>query len=273
MRDRFRAAGLDTPELDARLLAQLAFGIDAMTLVRREREVAPAEAVERLEGFVARRLAGEPVSRIVGKREFWGLDFVLGPETLDPRPATEKLVEEAVGFLEGRAGRRFVDLGTGSGAIAIAIVASVAGAEAIGTDLSPSALEIARLNAVANGVSARIDFRRGSWWEAVPENAVFDLIVSNPPYIAHEAIDGLAPEVRLFDPMAALDGGRDGLEAYRAIVAQAVRHLRPDGLMLFEIGYNQGEAVQRMVLRAGFARVEVIKDLEGLDRVVAASHS
>jgi release factor glutamine methyltransferase len=143
----------------------------------------------------------------------------------------------------------------------------------IATDVSTAAIEAARINAARHGVTERIEFRQGSWWQAVPHTEMFDLIVSNPPYIATAQIDELPKDVRLYDPRAALDGGWDGLEAYRAIASQAARRLLRGGQILLEVGYNQGEVIQKMFLRAGFAAAEVIKDLNGLDRVVRASHS
>jgi release factor glutamine methyltransferase len=273
VRDRFRAQGMDTPELDARLLAQAAFGLDAMGLVRREREPATPEQLVGLDRFALRRLAGEPISRIVGEQEFWGLKFVLSEATLVPRPETEQLVEEALARLAGLRAPRIVDLGTGSGAIIVSILEALPRAHGLATDISEAALATARQNAERHGVAGRLDFRQGHWWQAVPHTELFDLIVSNPPYIATAAIADLAPEVRVFDPKAALDGGWDGLEAYRAIASQAARRLVPKGHMLLEIGYNQAEAVSRVFRRAGFGRVEILKDLAGLDRVVSASHS
>lgn len=273
VRDRFRAQGMDTPELDARLLAQAAFGLDAMGLVRREREPATPEQLVGLDRFALRRLAGEPISRIVGEQEFWGLKFALSQATLVPRPETEQLVEEALARLAGLRAPRIVDLGTGSGAIIVSILEALPRAHGLATDISEAALATARQNAERHGVAGRLDFRQGHWWQAVPHTELFDLIVSNPPYIATAAIADLAPEVRVFDPKAALDGGWDGLEAYRAIASQAARRLVPKGHMLLEIGYNQAEAVSRVFRRAGFGRVEILKDLAGLDRVVSASHS
>lgn len=273
VRDRFRAASLDTPELDARLLAQQAFGIDAMGLIRRERETAPAEWVEALDALAERRLAGEPVSRIIGEREFWGLKFQLNGATLDPRPETEMLVAEAIRWIEHHPAPYIVDLGTGTGAIAISILDAIPAARGIATDLAAEALTAARHNAERHQVAGRLSFRQGPWWQAVPHTELFDLILSNPPYIASGVIPTLQPEVRLFDPELALDGGFDGLEPYRAIAAQAVRRLKPGGAVVLEIGANQGDPVARIMARAGFSRVEVQKDLAGLDRVVLASHS
>jgi release factor glutamine methyltransferase len=273
VRDRFRAAGIDTPELDARLLAQRAFGLDAMALVRKERDAAPEGQLTLLDQFAQRRLASEPISRIIGRREFWGLDFELSEATLDPRPETEMLVTEAAAFLELKPGSRFIDMGTGSGAIAISILTAVPKARGFATDLSQEALDVAARNAGRHDVAARLQFRQGAWWSAVSHSELFDLIVSNPPYIATDAILDLAPEVRVFDPKLALDGGWDGLEAYRAIAAQAARRLKPGGMLLLEIGSNQGEILPKMLARAGFQHVEVLKDLAGLDRVAVASHS
>lgn len=272
MRDRFREAGLATPELDARLLAQAAFDIDAMALIRRERDLLPEEWRVALERFAQRRLAGEPVSRIIGRREFWGLDFELNSATLDPRPETEMLVADLVAFGQSRPELHFIDLGTGSGAIAIAALAALPRATGYAVDISAEALDMARLNARRHGVEDRLTLLQGSWWQAVPPELTFDVIVSNPPYIASASILGLAPEVRVFDPQAALDGGFDGLDAYRQIAAQAARRLRPGGIFLLEIGATQGEIVAKMVNRAGFSKVEVLRDLAGLDRVVAATN-
>ena len=273
MRDRFRAASIDTPELDARLIAQHVFKLDAMALVRREREpISPMWAAD-LEAAALRRLSGEPVSRILGEREFWGMRFGLNEATLDPRPETELLVGDAIAFAQTKRSPRIVDLGTGSGAIAIAILGAVPSAKAVATDISEAALAAAKMNADRHHVTDRISFHLGPWWQAVPHAEMFDLIVSNPPYIASDQIATLQPEVRLFDPKLALDGGWDGLEPYRAIAAGAARRLNPGGLILLEIGATQAETVSRIMARVGFGRIEVQKDLAGLDRLVLASHS
>lgn len=273
VRDRFRAAGIDTAELDARLLAQHVLGTDSMGLVRREREPIAGDGAARLEALAQRRLVGEPISRIVGEKEFWSLRLTVNEATLVPRPDTETLVGEAIGFLETRKGQRFLDLGTGSGAIAVAIAVGLSRATGIATDISTAAIEAAKINAERHGVARRLEFRQGSWWQAVPHTELFDLIVTNPPYIATARIEELPPEVRFYDPRPALDGGWDGLEAYRAIASQAARRLLRGGVVMLEVGFNQGDVVQKMFLRAGFAAAEIIKDLNGLDRVVVASHS
>jgi release factor glutamine methyltransferase len=273
VRDRFRAAGLDTPELDARLIAQHVFGLDAMALVRRERESISGEWATELERAALRRLAGEPVSRIIGEREFWGLKFTLNEATLDPRPETEQLVAEVLALAEHKPSPRFLDLGTGTGAIAISILSALPKARAIATDIAEEALAAARRNAERHGVAGRLELRQGAWWQAVPHTELFDLIISNPPYIASEQIGTLQPEVRLFDPKLALDGGWDGLEAYRAIATQAARRLNPGGVVLLEIGATQADTVSRIFGRAGFSRIEVQEDMAGLDRLVLASHS
>jgi release factor glutamine methyltransferase len=244
-----------------------------MSLVRREREPISAQWATELERAALRRLAGEPVSRIIGEREFWGLKFGLNSSTLDPRPETEMLVAAAIALAERRTASAVIDLGTGSGAIAIALAVALPQTHLTATDVSSEALSQAKANAKRNRVDTRIEFRQGNWWQAVPHAELFDVIVSNPPYVSSEDLGTLQPEVRLFDPQDALDGGFDGLEAYRAIASQAVRRLNPGGSVLLEIGATQGDAVSRILGRAGFSRVEVQKDLAGLDRVVLASHS
>lgn len=272
VRDLFRRAGLDTPELDARLLAEAAFGLDRLALVTREREIAPIDGLKRLEAMGARRLRGEPVVRILGERAFYGLPFLLGPETLVPRPETEMLVNRGLEILEGRQNRRILDLGTGTGCIAISILYASPSTLGVAVDISPEALATAQANADRHGVSKRLELRRGSWFEPLRADERFDLIVSNPPYINSDEIAGLAREVREHDPLRALDGGADGLVAYREIAARAAGWLKPDGALLLEIGATQGLAVKSLVLSGGFRDVHVHPDLAGLDRVVEGHH-
>lgn len=250
----------------------MAFGLDRLALVTRERAPASPEGLKALEALAVRRLRGEPVARILGERGFFGLPFVLGPETLVPRPETEMLVVRGLEILEGRQRKRILDLGTGSGCIAISILSASPSTQGVAIDLSSEALATARINAERHGVDKRLDLRQGSWLEPLKSNEKFDLIVSNPPYITSEEIPGLSREVREHDPVLALDGGADGLVAYRAILGDAVRWLKPDGAVLVEIGAAQGQAVRALFAAAGLRDVQVHQDLAGLDRVVEGHH-
>lgn len=272
MRDLFRRAGIDTPELDARLLAEIAFGMDRLELVNREREIADPAALAKLQAFATRRLRGEPVVRILGEKEFWGLPFVLNEATLVPRPETEMVVRKGLEILEGRTHKRILDLGTGTGCIPIAILMESPSATAVAVDLSSEAIIAAQWNADRLAVAKRFDARCGSWFEPLQAGESFDLITANPPYIESAAIDGLAPEVRDHDPRLALDGGQDGLDAFRAIVVEAPRWLKPGGALVVEIGAQQAAAVRALFHRAGLADVALEKDLAGLDRVVVGHH-
>lgn len=236
----------------------------------RERDAAPAEAVSRLKTFAERRLAGEPVARILGEREFYGLSFALVPATLVPRPETEMLVDFGIDALGGMEGARVLDLGTGTGCIAIALLANLPSATAVAVDLSAEAAACAAANAKRHEVVDRLDVRVGSWLAPISDGERFDLIVSNPPYVESATIDTLAAEVRDHDPRLALDGGPDGMAPYRIIAADAPRHLNEGGVVAVEIGSTQGPAVTELFKSAGLCNVAVKKDLAGLDRVVVA---
>jgi release factor glutamine methyltransferase len=270
LRDALRAKGVETAELDARLLAEAAFGLTRLELVNRERMSADPTALARFEGFAARRLAGEPVTRILGEREFYGRVFRLGAATLVPRPETEALVDIGIEVLAGLVAPRLLDLGTGTGCIAISLAAELPAATAVAVDLSAEALVVAEANAFRHGVGERIEFRRGSWFESLNPGERFDLIVSNPPYIESAEIGRLDIEVREHDPILALDGGPDGLGAYRSIAQSAARFLVPGGVLLFEIGWRQAEPVSDLVAAHGFGDIAVRRDLAGHDRVVMA---
>ena len=219
---------------------------------------------------VARRLAREPVHRILGHRAFSRLDLALSPETLEPRPDTEVLVDTllpyAQKFVAETGSCRILDLGTGTGAICLALLDLVPGATGVGADLSAGALETAKRNADINGVADRFEAVESDWFAAV--TGAFDIIVSNPPYIVRSVVGTLDDEVRLFDPILALDGGEDGLDAYRAIAAGAGDHLRENGLVAYEIGYDQKDAVTAIMREKGFARVEAVADFGGNDRAL-----
>lgn len=260
---RLAAAGVPEPARDARLLLAFALQIapERLTLALPE-ALAPAAAA-RFEAALARREGRAPVSHITGRRAFWGRDFRVTPEVLDPRPETETLV--ALALREPFA--RLLDLGTGSGAILLTLLAERPGATGLGTDLSAGALGVARANAAALGLEARAAFALGDWFAAA--SGVFDLIVSNPPYVAAAEMAGLSPEVG-HEPRLALTPGGDGLDAYRALAGGAPRHLAPGGRLLVEIGPTQGTAVAALLAGAGLIGVAVHPDLESRDRVVEA---
>ncbi|KQU93324.1 hypothetical protein ASC89_24570 [Devosia sp. Root413D1] len=270
IRDLFRKAGIDTAELDARLFAEAAFEMDRLELVNREREEVPAKQLKTLEAFAARRLKGEPVVRILGEKEFWGLSFKLNAATLVPRPETELLVERGLEVIGALDRPRILDLGTGTGCIPISLLTEYSDVTAVAVDLSAEALEMARFNANRHGVGSRFTALKGSWFDPLEPGERFDLITSNPPYIESGVIAGLMPEVREHDPRLALDGGPDGLAAYRAIAAEAGLFLAAEGVLLLEIGSGQGHTVSDIFVGAGFAEVEVAPDLAGLDRMLVA---
>ncbi|MGN8114612.1 peptide chain release factor N(5)-glutamine methyltransferase [Labrys sp. 22185] len=265
----FRTAALPTPELDARWLVAGATGLPATAITLSPDGPVTVEAAEKARSFQARRLQGEPVDRILGHREFWSLEFRLGPATLSPRPDTETIVETCLSLLPDReAAYRLLDLGTGTGAILIALLHERPRASGIGIDQAADALTVAGLNATDNGVADRADFRLGNWMEGLEDEV--DLIVSNPPYIPSADIAGLEPEVREHDPLLALDGGLDGLDAYRLIAADAPRLLRSGGLLVFELGIGQKEAVAGLMRRAGFEMLgPARRDLGGVPRALA----
>lgn len=270
MRDLFRRAGIETAELDARIFAEAAFGMDRLTLVNRERDAATAEQLRGLEALAQRRLKGEPVARIIGERGFWGLSFKLNDATLVPRPETEMLVQRGLEILGPLAEPKMLDLGTGSGCIPVALLTELSNLSAVAVDLSKEALDMARFNARRHAVIERFEPRQGSWFDPVEAGERFDLIVSNPPYIESAAIETLMVEVRDHDPRLALDGGPDGLRPYRAIARDAAAHLTAEGVVLLEIGTGQGEDVTDIFAEAGFNRVTVEQDLAGHERMVVA---
>ncbi len=268
---RFGEAGLDSPGLDARLLLGHVLGLDPVQLVVNEN--LPVDEARRgdFESLVARRLQGEPVARIFKQKEFYGLLFALNEATLVPRPETELLVDEGVKFLSTHKKARILDLGTGSGAVLIALLSVLKNARGVGSDISERALEQARANGLGLGVENRAKWVQSAWFESL-KGERFDLIVSNPPYIARGDLAKLPREVRGFDPVRALDGGVDGLEAYRSIVADAGAHLNPGGALMLEIGYNQAAVVKALCLQSGFQEMIVHCDLAGHSRVIVAQN-
>jgi release factor glutamine methyltransferase len=267
--DAFHAAGLPCAGLDARVLICAALGIDHAELVR-EPDRPLGNVAERLRELAERRLRREPVSRLVGVREFWGMPLAIDPHVLDPRPDTETLVEAVIDRLAaGRATpRRILDLGVGSGAILCALLQSVPNGYGVGVDSSAGACAVARGNLSRAGLSARSAILCGRWTEAL--GGTFDVIVSNPPYIPSAEISALDVEVRVHDPSLALDGGHDGLDAYRAIAPGLAARLAEGGLVAFEIGAGQARGVTAILNAAGFEAMTPVRDLAGRDRVVLA---
>ncbi|ACJ00011.1 peptide chain release factor N(5)-glutamine methyltransferase [Rhodospirillum centenum] len=268
---RLAAAGVDSPRLDAEYLAEAAFGLPRAALRRHGTDSPEAAAASRFAALVARRAAREPLQRLLGSWEFWGLDLTLAPDTLIPRPDTETVVEAVLRRRPDRtAPLRLLDLGTGSGAILLALLSEYPRATGLGVDLSPAAAATAALNARRLGLSGRARFLAGSWAAALGEAARFDVVVGNPPYIPDDEIDGLEPEVARHEPRRALAGGADGLDCYRAIAAELPRLLLPGGLAVLEHGADQASAVAALLEAAGLGPVGTVRDLAGRDRAAIA---
>ncbi len=271
------AAGMDTAMLDARLLVTRGAGLSMADLITGGAAPLTTQQIEIIEKMVSRRTAGEPVSRILGEREFWSLSFAVTPDTLDPRPDTETLVEAALKAIRAKTQSpaenvRTLDLGTGSGCILIALLTELPHAIGVAVDINPGALAVARANAVRHGVEDRINFRHGSWFDAIEESESFDLIVSNPPYIPDADIESLSREVRNHDPILALSGGTDGLNAYKIILDGLKKHLVCGGRALFEIGQGQEKDLARLVDNSTIRLCDSYYDLGGILRVVEMSH-
>ncbi len=256
-------AGLPLDPLENRILLCEATGLTRVQLITQgDRALTPDEA-SRLDDLVARRLRGEPIAYIVGTREFFGLDFQVGPAVLIPRPDTELIVDLSLERLPQNA-PRLLDMGTGSGAIAVAVAHTRPDADVTALDVSPDALAVAQANATANG--ARVRFLESSWFDALAAAETFDVIASNPPYIA-AGDDHLGQGDLRFEPVGALTDHADGLSALRTIVAGSPRHLVPGGWLLLEHGYNQAAAVRTLLADAGFMDVQSWRDLAGIERV------
>jgi release factor glutamine methyltransferase len=256
-------ASLPLDPLENRILLCEATGLTRVQLITQgDRALTPDEA-SRLDDLVARRLRGEPIAYIVGRREFFGLDFRVGPAVLIPRPDTELIVELALERLPQNA-PRLLDMGTGSGAIAVAVAHTRPDADVTALDVSRDALAVARANAAANG--ARVRFLESSWFDALATGDIFDVIASNPPYIA-AGDDHLAQGDLRFEPVGALTDHADGLSALRIIIAGSPRHLVPGGWLLLEHGYDQAAAVRTLLVDAGFTNVQSWRDLAGIERV------
>ena len=251
---RLAAAGVDNPRLDARVLLEHAKGDNRL-----------------FESFVSRRTLREPLAYITGHKEFWSLDFVVSPDTLIPRPETEIIVEQVLGIFPDRgASIALLDLGTGTGCLLIAVLKEFPNAHGSGIDLSEKTCAVALQNAACHGLGERCDIRVGDWTRSVA--GPFDVILSNPPYIRTADLADLEPEVALYEPIMALDGGPDGLAAYRALAPELVRLLRPGGHALVEIGAGQSGEVAALMVHAGLETMRIAPDLAGIPRVLVMQH-
>ena len=268
----FRTNGIEEAEADARALIGHALHLDRARLIAQSDRVLESREVTVISVLATRRLRREPVSRILGQKEFWSLPISVTPDVLVPRPETETVVEAALDFIIRSGLRleklRILDIGTGSGALLVALLNELPNAAGTGTDVSSAALDVARANAARCRVASRCNFVVCNIANGV--EGPFDLIVSNPPYIAHDEIVTLAPEVRDYDPQVALDGGRDGLDAYRAIAGDAKRILAPGGRLFVELGVGQDQRVRALFTEAGLSPGTPRKDLAGISRVLGA---
>ncbi len=268
----FRTAGIEDADVDARLLVGHALHLDRARLIAQSDRILEAREINVISALAARRLTREPVSRILGQKEFWSIALAITPDVLVPRPETETVVEGALDFVVRGGLRmeklRILDIGTGSGALLLALLRELPNATGIGTDISTGALKVARENAARCGLEGRCTFLVCDIASVV--EGPFDLLVSNPPYIAHDEITSLAPEVKNYDPTVALDGGDDGLAAYRAIAADAKRLLAPGARMFVELGAGQEAAVRDLFTNVGLTAGTARADLAGIPRVLGA---
>jgi release factor glutamine methyltransferase len=260
------AAGIDTARLDAEVLLAHACGVSRGSLMAGLS--IDADGAENFRHMIARRAARAPLAYIIGRKEFFSLDFEVTPAVLIPRPETETLVEAALRFLAMRPEARILDIGTGSGAIAIAVAANAPEARIKATDISKEALEVARRNAIRHRCEDRIEFVAADLFPN--DDSRFDLIVSNPPYIAEADLDALQPEIRLHEPRHALAAGSDGLDFYRRIAVESRSRLNRDGAVMVEIGAGQGCEVAALFRRAGFSNIDAVADLARIERVISA---
>lgn len=264
------AAQIEDAALEARFILTHRLQVNSSYLITYEDTEVEPEMLDLILDDVKRRISGVPLSRIQGARAFWGRDFMLSPATLDPRADTECLIERVLDRCKDNPPETILDLGTGSGCILISLLCAYPKAQGVAVDLSYDALCTARKNAEMNGCADRIRFICGSWDDAL--SAHFDLVVSNPPYIESGIIPTLSPDVKNHDPILALDGGKDGLDAYRKILKNLKNILNQDSTAFFEIGFDQGESVMRLARESGFSSIYLSRDLAGLARVVEISN-
>lgn len=265
---RLEEAAVAGPVIDARLLVEAAADATRTDIVTDPHRPLTPDQEKTLDDYVGRRVRREPVSHILGRKGFWKIMLQVNRDVLTPRPDTETVVEYVLRDFPEAAAWSVLDLGVGSGAILLAILAERPAAKGLGIDVSEEALAVARDNAAQLGLAARAALMRGDWTAGLADES-FDLVVSNPPYIATEVIETLEPEVRVHEPRLALDGGPDGLAAYRLLAPEILRVLKPGGRFAVEIGYDQKDAVEALFRQAGAFNVTTLRDLSDRDRVVA----
>jgi release factor glutamine methyltransferase len=262
---RLAQAGIDGATREVRLLLQTAAGVPVSTQIAFPERTISADATARFGALLERRASREPMAHILGQREFWSLPFKVTADTLDPRPDSETLVQAVLDQVPDRSvPLRLLDFGTGTGCLLLALLHELPNATGIGVDMSAAALAIAMENAGALGLAQRATFHRGNWDDGIDPG--FDIVLSNPPYIPSGDIPGLQPEVASFEPRLALDGGSDGLDAYRCLGPAAARLLLPDGLAAFDIGIGQSDSVRRIMAAAGLRHIATARDLAAVER-------
>jgi release factor glutamine methyltransferase len=267
--ESFMHVGIPTPQLDARVLMNHSLGITSETLMNSGSKNLSETEASKYRKLVERRLKREPIAYITGRKEFWSMNFNVSSSTLVPRPDSETLVEAVLADFPRGKSLRVLDLGTGSGCLLLSILSEFANATGVGVDLSPEAVKIATENAEKLGLSERVVFKVSDW--ATNLNGEFDIIISNPPYIPSQQITVLDQEVRDYEPRAALDGGKDGLDCYRIIIPQTARLITESGKIYFEIGNGQDEEVRKIGTASGLNFVKEAQDLAGTIRVISFS--
>ena len=269
-RERLKAAGIDSPAIDARLMLEAAAGVSRVDIVSDPYRELSREQAATFEDYLTRRGAREPVSHILGRKGFWKIMLGVTKDVLTPRPDTEVIVDSVLAAFDEARHFTLLDLGVGSGAILLAILAERPNAKGLGVDISTEALAVARENAANLGLEKQVALLRGDWTQGLGD-ATFDVVVANPPYIPSHHIAVLDPEVRDHEPRLALDGGEDGLNAYRILAPEILRVLKPDGVFAVEIGWDQSKAVEKLFVAAGAEDVRTRKDLADRDRVVGGA--
>lgn len=269
-KDRLKNVQIDQPAIDARLLLEVAADVTRTDIITDPYRLLTEAQMATLDGFLNRRARREPVSHIIGRKGFWKILLQVNKHVLTPRPETEVIVDEVLKAYPERMPFNMLDLGVGSGTILLAVLAERPAAKGLGIDVSEEALAVARENAANLGLADRVALLRGDWTNGLGDES-FDLVVSNPPYIATDVIETLEPEVRDHEPRLALDGGPDGLDAYRVLAGEILRVLKPGAMFAVEIGYDQSEAVEALFRQAGAQNVRTVKDLSVNDRVVTGT--